>query len=232
MVAATTSPCRATRSASAIICAAARSIACACSTSRSPRCVDAVERRLARRARRVSERPRRHWLRRCARAAARRARVRVRRAGARGSRSRRGDRSPSGMPIAACGEAIRIWAAGHLHKSREVTVVRAVSLGRRIRSTSGRRSWASASRSRRASVVGRGADRASIWSTTLTAAIKSEEAFLRRTFGDQYDRYRRGVARERASATRRAAVQPRAGDGEPRVPRGRRTGASRCCCCS
>jgi len=26
----------------------------------------------------------------------------------------------------------------------------------------------------------------------LTAAIKNEEAFLRRTFGDRYDRYRRG----------------------------------------
>ena len=27
-----------------------------------------------------------------------------------------------GMSIAACGEAIRVWAAGHLRKSREVTV--------------------------------------------------------------------------------------------------------------
>jgi len=27
---------------------------------------------------------------------------------------------------------------------------------------------------------------------TLTAAVKSEEAFLRRTFGDRYDRYRGG----------------------------------------
>ena len=26
-----------------------------------------------------------------------------------------------GMTLAACGEAIRIWAAGHLNKSREVT---------------------------------------------------------------------------------------------------------------
>ena len=42
--------------------------------------------------------------------------------------------------------------------------------------------------------------------TTLTAAIKSEEAFLRRTFGDQYDLYRSGVAakrRERSGASRR-----------------------------
>jgi protein-S-isoprenylcysteine O-methyltransferase Ste14 len=28
----------------------------------------------------------------------------------------------AGMTLAACGEAIRFWAAGHLQKSREVTV--------------------------------------------------------------------------------------------------------------
>ena len=41
---------------------------------------------------------------------------------------------------------------------------------------------------------------------TLTAAIKSEEAFLRRTFGEQYDLYKSGVAarrRERSAASRR-----------------------------
>ena len=41
---------------------------------------------------------------------------------------------------------------------------------------------------------------------TLTAAIKNEEAFLRRTFGDQYDLYRSGVEakrRERSAASRR-----------------------------
>ena len=43
----TTSPCRATPSASATICGAAGSSACACSTSRSPKCSAAVERRLA-----------------------------------------------------------------------------------------------------------------------------------------------------------------------------------------
>ena len=42
---------------------------------------------------------------------------------------------------------------------------------------------------------------------TLTAAIKSEEAFLRRTFGDQYDLYKSGVEakrRERGAASTRA----------------------------
>jgi hypothetical protein len=41
---------------------------------------------------------------------------------------------------------------------------------------------------------------------TLTAAIKNEEAYLRRAFGDQYDLYRSGVAakrRERSAASRR-----------------------------
>ena len=42
---------------------------------------------------------------------------------------------------------------------------------------------------------------------TLTAAIKSEEAFLRRTFGDQYDLLPSGVdakRRERGAASTRA----------------------------
>jgi hypothetical protein len=29
---------------------------------------------------------------------------------------------------------------------------------------------------------------------TITAAVRTEEAFLRRTFGDTYDRYRRSAA--------------------------------------
>jgi hypothetical protein len=37
--------------------------------------------------------------------------------------------------------------------------------------------------------------------TTLTAAIKSEEAYLRRTFGEQYDLYRIGIAAQRTNAT-------------------------------
>ena len=35
--------------------------------------------------------------------------------------------------------------------------------------------------------------------TTLTAAIKSEEAYLRRAFGQQYDLYRSGLAAKRRS---------------------------------
>jgi protein-S-isoprenylcysteine O-methyltransferase Ste14 len=109
-----------------------------------------------------------------------------------------------GMSIAAGGEAIRIWAAGHLRKSREVTV-------------SGPYRWAAHPLYVGSSVMGVGLAIASASVVvavliavylvgTLTAAIKSEEAFLRRTFGDQYDLYRKGVAarrRERGAAAAR-----------------------------
>jgi len=109
-----------------------------------------------------------------------------------------------GMTIAAGGEALRIWAAGHLRKSREVTV-------------SGPYQWLPHPLYVGSSVMGIGLAIASsrvavavliavYLAATLTAAIKSEEAFLRRTFGDQYDLYRSGVAaqrRERSAASRR-----------------------------
>jgi protein-S-isoprenylcysteine O-methyltransferase Ste14 len=110
-----------------------------------------------------------------------------------------------GMSIAACGELIRIWAAGHLRKSREVTV-------------SGPYRWVAHPLYVGSSVMGVGLAVASAslpvavlivayLAATLTAAIKSEEAFLRRTFGDQYDLYKSGVAakrRERRGASNRA----------------------------
>ena len=114
-----------------------------------------------------------------------------------------------GMSIAAAGEAIRIWAAGHLRKSREVTV-------------SGPYRWVAHPLYVGSSVMGVGLAIASMsivvaaliavyLVATLTAAIKSEEAFLRRTFGDQYDLYKSGVAakrRERSGASaRRFSVQ-------------------------
>ncbi|MCU1383222.1 MAG: putative protein-S-isoprenylcysteine methyltransferase [Acidobacteria bacterium] len=110
-----------------------------------------------------------------------------------------------GMSIAAGGEAVRIWAAGHLRKSREVTV-------------SGPYRWVAHPLYVGSSIMGVGLAIASAsvivaaliaiyLVATLTAAIKSEEAFLRRTFGDQYDLYRTGVAekrRERSASSRRA----------------------------
>jgi protein-S-isoprenylcysteine O-methyltransferase Ste14 len=103
-----------------------------------------------------------------------------------------------GMSIAACGEAIRIWAAGHLHKAREVTA-------------SGPYRWVPHPLYVGSSIMGAGLAIACAnpivailvpvyLVATLTAAIKSEEAFLRRTFGDQYDLYRRGVVAKRRQA--------------------------------
>jgi protein-S-isoprenylcysteine O-methyltransferase Ste14 len=96
-----------------------------------------------------------------------------------------------GTPIAAGGEAIRIWAAGHLSKAREVT-------------SSGPYRWFAHPLYVGSSVIGIGLAIASAspavfalvaiyLGTTLTAAVRSEEAFLRRTFGARYDRYRRGT---------------------------------------
>ena len=112
-----------------------------------------------------------------------------------------------GMSIAASGEAIRIWAAGHLHKSREVT-------------SSGPYRFVPHPLYVGSSVMGLGLAVAcantvvavliAIYlATTLTAAIKSEEAFLRRAFGEQYDLYRSGVdakRRERRASPRRFSV--------------------------
>ena len=50
--------------------------------------------------------------------------------------------------------------------------------------------------------------------STITAAIQTEEAFLRRTFGDAYDRYQQSDGDADG-----AAVQPGARDAEPRIPR-------------
>jgi len=105
-----------------------------------------------------------------------------------------------GMSIAACGEAMRIWAAGHLHKAREVTA-------------SGPYRWFAHPLYVGSSVMGIGlAVACANWIvavliavylvSTLTAAIKSEEAFLRRTFGDQYDLYRSGIDARRKAARR------------------------------
>jgi len=95
-----------------------------------------------------------------------------------------------GMSIAAVGELLRIWAAGHLNKSREVTA-------------SGPYRWVGHPLYLGSSIMGAGLAVACAnvlvvglialyLAVTLTAAMRSEEAFLRRTFGDGYDRYRRG----------------------------------------
>jgi protein-S-isoprenylcysteine O-methyltransferase Ste14 len=99
----------------------------------------------------------------------------------------------AGLVVAVIGEAIRVWAAGHLEKSREVT-------------RSGPYRWTSHPLYLGSSIMGAGlavacanalvAGLIALYlAVTLTAAMRSEAAFLRRTFGDGYDRYRRGEAR-------------------------------------
>jgi len=102
-----------------------------------------------------------------------------------------------GGAIAAAGEALRIWAAGHLNKSREVTSsgpYRFVGHPLYVGSTVMGAGVAVACASIPVAVL-----IALYLSTTLTAAIRSEEAYLRRMFGEQYDLYRRGVAASRES---------------------------------
>jgi protein-S-isoprenylcysteine O-methyltransferase Ste14 len=97
-----------------------------------------------------------------------------------------------GFLVACAGELIRLWAAGHLEKSREVTrsgpyrLLRhplyagsaVIAIGVVI-----------ASRSAIAAALA-----ATYIGTTIPAAIRAEEAYLRATFGDTYDRYRESRA--------------------------------------
>jgi protein-S-isoprenylcysteine O-methyltransferase Ste14 len=95
----------------------------------------------------------------------------------------------AGLIVAAIGEAVRFWAAGHLNKSREVTrsgpyrfVAHPLYVGSSIIGAG------LAIASGRMAVV---AIVAVYLVVTLTAAIRNEEAFLRRAFGGDYDAYRR-----------------------------------------
>jgi hypothetical protein len=112
-----------------------------------------------------------------------------------------------GTLVAALGESLRIWAAGHLHKSREVTM-------------SGPYRWIPHPLYAGSSIMGAGLALASgsaivagvvavYLIATITAAIRTEEAFLRQAFGPQYDRYRRKDApgAHRDASARRFSLQ-------------------------
>jgi protein-S-isoprenylcysteine O-methyltransferase Ste14 len=103
----------------------------------------------------------------------------------------------AGALVAAIGEAIRVWAAGHLEKGREVTMSgpyaftrHPLYLGSTIIGIG--LAIASASAIVAALVVG-------YLAITLTAAIATEEAHLTEKFGSAYPDYREG----RAAARRR-----------------------------
>ena len=103
----------------------------------------------------------------------------------------------AGALVGMLGEAIRFWAAGHLEKSREVTqsgpyrfTRHPLYVGSCIMALGvaiGAASWAVL-----AIVV-------TYMAATVWAAIRTEEAFLRERFGDQYDAY----AESRAPAVER-----------------------------
>ena len=109
-----------------------------------------------------------------------------------------------GSAIAVAGEALRVWAAGHLEKGREVTSsgpYRFIRHPLYAGSTLMGIGLAVASASMIvAALVG------AYLVTFITAAVRTEEMFLRSRFGDAYDRYASGqVASRRFSLTRAIA---------------------------
>lgn len=107
-----------------------------------------------------------------------------------------------GGAIGAAGEAIRVWAAGHLEKGREVTNTGPYALTRHPLYLG-------------SSIMGVGLAVAgnSIFvavlvltylAVTITAAIRSEEAHLTEKFGANYPAYRQGAAPAR---TRRFSLE-------------------------
>ena len=109
-----------------------------------------------------------------------------------------------GAIVALIGESIRLWAAGHLEKSKEVTM-------------SGPYRYTRHPLYLGSSLIGIGmaivannlivaAIVIAYLALTLTAAMRSEEAHLRVKFGDAYDAYaeKRAPAVERAFSFQRA----------------------------
>jgi protein-S-isoprenylcysteine O-methyltransferase Ste14 len=92
-----------------------------------------------------------------------------------------------GAAVALVGQAVRLWAAGHLEKSREVTTSGPYRFTRHplyVGSSIMALGAAVGSRSVLVAVLV-----FLYMATTIAAAIRSEEAFLRERFGDAYDAY-------------------------------------------
>lgn len=117
-----------------------------------------------------------------------------------------------GAPVALAGEALRIWAAGHLEKSREVTM-------------SGPYRWTRHPLYVGSTLLGAGlaiaANRVVVvaivvvyMALTLTAAARSEERHLESKFGPAYDEYRRGAT---AGVGRRFSMARARRNGEHRT---------------
>jgi protein-S-isoprenylcysteine O-methyltransferase Ste14 len=117
-----------------------------------------------------------------------------------------------GTAIAALGEALRVWAAGHLHKSREVTA-------------SGPYRWVAHPLYVGSSVLGIGlaVASASLVATmliaaylaiTILAAVRTEEAFLHKQFGGVYEQYKDGRV---PAPPRRFSIERAIANGEHRT---------------
>jgi protein-S-isoprenylcysteine O-methyltransferase Ste14 len=107
-----------------------------------------------------------------------------------------------GLPIAALGEALRIWAAGHLEKSREVTRSGPYRFLRHplyVGSSVMALGLAIAAGSLVVAAIV-----ALYMASTITAAILTENAFLRRTFGADYAAWQAGAV---PAAARRFSVE-------------------------
>ena len=107
-----------------------------------------------------------------------------------------------GGAIALVGEAMRVWAAGHLEKGREVTMSGPYRLTRHplyLGSTIIGIGLAIASASVIVAVLA-----AAYLALTLTAAIRTEEAHLTEKFGEAYPQYREGRA---AGVSRRFSLE-------------------------
>lgn len=112
----------------------------------------------------------------------------------------------AGACIATSGEFLRLWAAGHIEKGREITrsgpyrfVRHPLYLGSTLMAVG----FALASHS----IVVAALSFAYV-STTIVAAIRTEEAHLDRAFEGAYSKYREGQggAMERAFSWKRAAA--------------------------
>ena len=92
-----------------------------------------------------------------------------------------------GAAVALVGQAVRLWAAGHLEKSREVTTSGPYQFTRHPLYVGSSIMALGVAVGCRSIVVG--VLVGLYMATTITAAIRSEEAFLRERFGDAYDAY-------------------------------------------
>ena len=98
----------------------------------------------------------------------------------------------SGAAVAAIGELLRIWAAGHLEKGREVTVSGPYRFSRHPLYVGSALIGAGIAIASASLVVG--VLTAAYLIITLTAAIATEEKHLTEKFGSAYPDYRNGRA--------------------------------------